>query len=51
MTDQPHELLAEIIDAHGGELVGRIRLLMVLYLLYQLGLASGFDNSYNNYEH
>ena len=49
MTDQPHELLAEIIDAHGGELVGRIRLQKVIYLLDQLGLASGFEYSYHHY--
>lgn len=49
MTDRSHELLADIVAAHGGELVGRIRLQKVVYLLDQIGLNSGFGYAYHHY--
>lgn len=49
MTDRPQELLADIVAAHGGDLVGRIRLQKVVYILDQLGLESGFEYGYHHY--
>lgn len=41
--------VAAVLEAADGELVGRIRLQKVVYLLDQLGFDSGFDYSYHHY--
>lgn len=41
--------IAAVLDAAGGELIGRIRLQKVAYLLDQLGFESGFSYSYYHY--
>ncbi|PWB83480.1 MAG: hypothetical protein C3F11_06410 [Methylocystaceae bacterium] len=38
-----------LIVAAGGELVGKIRLQKVVYLLDQMGLSSGFSYEYHHY--
>lgn len=48
MTERETKVAA-VLDAAGGELVGRIRLQKVVYLLDQLGFESGFDYSYHHY--
>ena len=42
-------LLPDLIRAAGGQIVGRVRLQKLLYLLDQLGLASGFEFTYHHY--
>jgi uncharacterized protein len=42
-------VLASVIAAAGGELVGRVRLQKAVYILDQLGLSSGFDFEYHHY--
>lgn len=43
------QLLGEVISAGDGQIVGRVRLQKVFYLLDQLGLESGFSYSYHHY--
>ncbi|RWM88950.1 MAG: hypothetical protein EOR84_25635 [Mesorhizobium sp.] len=43
------EIVAAIVDAAGGELVSRIRLQKIAYLLDQLGLESNFEYQYFHY--
>jgi uncharacterized protein len=38
-----------LIDASGGEMVGKIRLQKMVYLLDQLGVKSGFPFDYHHY--
>jgi uncharacterized protein YwgA len=47
----PHldQLVAGAVALSGGELVGRIRLQKVIYLLDQLGLSSGASFEYHHY--
>ncbi|MCF1505575.1 hypothetical protein L0F51_17625 [Afifella sp. H1R] len=49
MADKGQILVREVIEAAGGEVVGRIRLQKIVYLLEQLGLKSGFSFSYYHY--
>ncbi len=42
-------LVAEVILASGGQIVGRVRLQKVFYLLDRLGLRSGFAYEYHHY--
>ena len=42
-------LLIELLSLTEGELVGRVRLQKVFYLLDQLGLNSGFEYEYHHY--
>jgi uncharacterized protein len=42
-------LVAEVIRAAGGRIVGRVRLQKMLYLLDRLGLESGFAYEYHHY--
>lgn len=49
MTNE-EELVAHVVgSAADGELVGRVRLQKVFYLLEQLGLESGFSFAYHHY--
>ena len=41
--------VCEIIEAAGGEIVGKIRLQKMVYLLDQLGLGSGYSFDYHHY--
>lgn len=43
------DVVAAILAAAGGELVGRVRLQKTAYLLDQLGLDSGFTYEYHHY--
>ena len=43
------EIIAAVIAAAGGELIGKVRLQKVVYLLDQLGLESGFRFEYHHY--
>ncbi|MCY4452791.1 MAG: hypothetical protein OXC01_12650 [Immundisolibacterales bacterium] len=43
------EIVAALLKAAGGQLVGRVRLQKTVYLLDQLGLESGFDYDYHHY--
>ncbi len=43
------EIVAALLKAAGGEMVGRVRLQKATYLLDQLGLESGFRYSYHHY--
>ena len=43
------DLIAQILDASGGRIVGRIRFQKMIYLLQQLGLGSDFKFSYHHY--
>ena len=38
-----NELIASIIKAGNGSIVGRIRIQKIFYLLEQLGMESGFS--------
>jgi uncharacterized protein YwgA len=42
-------IVAAIIAAAGGKLIGRVRLQKTAYLLDQLGLKSGFEYEYHHY--
>lgn len=42
-------LVAEIVAAAGGRIVGRVRLQKIFYLLDRLGLSSGFSYDYHHY--
>lgn len=46
---KPHRLVAEIVAAAEGEIIGRVRLQKIVYLLEQKGLASGASFSYHHY--
>jgi len=46
---RPDELIAEVLAAAGGAIVGRIRLQKILYLLEQKGIGSGFPFHYHHY--
>jgi uncharacterized protein YwgA len=48
MTDKD-QLIADVIAAAGGTVVGRVRLQKLFYLLDQLGLGSGFGYEYHHY--
>jgi uncharacterized protein YwgA len=48
MTDKD-QLIADVITAAGGTVVGRVRLQKVFYLLDQLGLGSEFTYEYHHY--
>jgi uncharacterized protein len=48
MLDREH-VVAAVIDAAGGQLIGRVRLQKTIYLLDRLGLNSGFDYDYHHY--
>ena len=43
------EVVAALLKAAGGELIGRVRLQKAAYLLDRLGLESGFRYSYHHY--
>lgn len=43
------DIVAAIVSAAGGKLVGRVRLQKTAYLLDQLGLNSGFGYEYHHY--
>lgn len=45
----PDELIAEVLAAAGGAIVGRIRLQKIFYLLDQRGMGSGFSFHYHHY--
>ncbi len=42
-------LIKDILSASGGEIIGRIRMQKIVYLLEQCGLGAGFDFSYHHY--
>ncbi|MEF2553207.1 hypothetical protein VQ042_17900 [Aurantimonas sp. A2-1-M11] len=44
-----HHLVAQTVTAANGEIVGRVRMQKVFYLLEQLGLGSGLSFSYHHY--
>ena len=48
MTEREHKVAA-VLDAANGELIGRVRLQKVVYLLDQLGFDSRFEYSYYHY--
>jgi uncharacterized protein len=41
--------IAQVLAAANGEIVGRVRLQKIVYLLEQLGLGSGFRYTYHHY--
>jgi sugar phosphate isomerase/epimerase len=43
------DIVAAVVSAAGGPLIGRVRLQKTVYLLDQLGLSSGFGYEYHNY--
>ncbi len=43
------DIVAAVVDAAGGKLIGRVRLQKVVYLMDQLGLNSGFSYEYHHY--
>jgi uncharacterized protein YwgA len=45
----PDRLIAELIAAAGGEIVGRIRLQKIFYLLEKAGIGSGLSFHYHHY--
>jgi uncharacterized protein len=49
MTHMEQSLIQEVFQASGGQIVGRIRLQKIFYLLEQLGLKSGLGFSYYHY--
>jgi uncharacterized protein YwgA len=48
MTER-EERVAAILEAAGGQLVSRVRLQKIAYLLDQLGMHTGFDYQYHHY--
>jgi uncharacterized protein len=46
---EPETVVATVLTAAGGEIIGRIRLQKAFYLLEQLGLNSKFDYEYHHY--
>ncbi|TVR06593.1 MAG: hypothetical protein EA385_15310 [Salinarimonadaceae bacterium] len=49
MTTDARQLVAEAVAAAHGEIVGRVRLQKMFYLLEQLGLESGLRYTYHHY--
>jgi uncharacterized protein len=49
MTTRPDQLVAEVLAAGDGEIVGRIRLQKMVYLLDQAGARSGLTFHYHYY--
>lgn len=49
MTSGPRQLLMQLIAAADGEIVGRVRLQKIAYLLEQSGLGAGLPFSYHHY--
>lgn len=47
--ENEEELVGQVLAAAGGELVGRVRIQKVFYLLDKLGMESGFSYSYHHY--
>jgi uncharacterized protein YwgA len=43
------DIVAAVVAAAGGRLIGRVRLQKAIYLLDQLGLNSGFEYEYHHY--
>lgn len=43
------DVVAAVVAAAGGELIGRVRLQKTAYLLDRLGLNSGFEYEYHHY--
>ncbi len=43
------DIIAQLLEASGGEIVGRIRLQKMIYLLDQMGLGSGLQFTYHHY--
>jgi uncharacterized protein len=43
------EIVAAVVEAAGGQLIGRVRLEKMVYLLDRLGLNSGFEFDYHHY--
>ncbi len=48
MTER-EEVVAAVVSAAGGQVVGRVRLQKLVYLLEQLGLDSSFEFEYHHY--
>jgi uncharacterized protein YwgA len=48
MIEREH-VVAAVIAAAGGELIGRVRLQKAVYLMDRLGLDSGFSYDYHHY--
>ena len=48
-TEEGDRLVAEVVAVAGGQIVGRVRLQKIFYLLDRLGLGSGFDYEYHHY--
>lgn len=46
---RPEELVTAIVQAGDGEIIGRIRLQKIAYLLEQLGMGGEFSFSYHHY--
>lgn len=46
---RPEEFVAAIVQAGDGEIIGRIRLQKIVYLLEQLGMGAGFSFTYHHY--
>lgn len=46
---KPEEMVAAVLSAADGTLIGRVRLQKIFYLLDQMGLKSGFDYEYYHY--
>lgn len=49
LKPNPEDVVAAVVHAAGGSLIGRVRLQKVFYLLDQLGLNSGFKYDYYHY--
>src|ERR1700719_1821770 len=48
-TQEGDRLVAEVVAAAGGQIIGRVRLQKIFYLLDRIGLESGFDYEYHHY--
>lgn len=48
-AEDGERLVAEVVAAAGGQIVGRVRLQKIFYLLDRIGLESGFDYEYHHY--
>ncbi len=47
--EQKEDIIRDILSAADGEIVGRIRMQKIVYLLEQCGMEAGFDYSYYHY--